>query len=148
VRGTTNYTLYRKAPFVATPAFVASKLIGKSTQFPREHTAAKAGAGPRLVLDGPRPTGIHMILQLSKIIDVRTKERGPVRTKGFCAGESESIADQIADQCGPGAAAEGFNYLRLVLRYPHASLHRSLVDLSPRPSYCRKRSSLPRGRLI
>ena len=42
VRGTTNYTLDRKAPFVATPAFVASKLIGKSTQFPREHTARYA----------------------------------------------------------------------------------------------------------
>jgi pimeloyl-ACP methyl ester carboxylesterase len=36
VHGTTNYTLDRKAPFVATPGFVASKLIGKSTQFPRE----------------------------------------------------------------------------------------------------------------
>lgn len=44
VRGTTNYTLDRKAPFVATPAFVASKLIGKSTQFPREHTARYAAS--------------------------------------------------------------------------------------------------------
>ena len=53
VRGTTNYTLDRKAPFVATPAFVASKLIGKSTQFPREHTARYAASlqpiAPRLL---------------------------------------------------------------------------------------------------
>ena len=44
VRGTTNYTLERKAPFVATPAFVSSKLIGKSTQFPREHAARYAAS--------------------------------------------------------------------------------------------------------
>jgi pimeloyl-ACP methyl ester carboxylesterase len=53
VRGTTNYTLDRKAPFVATPAFVSSKLIGKSTQFPREHTARYAASlqpiAPRLL---------------------------------------------------------------------------------------------------
>jgi pimeloyl-ACP methyl ester carboxylesterase len=53
VRGTTNYTLDRKAPFVATSAFVASKLIGKSTQFPREHTARYAASlqpiAPRLL---------------------------------------------------------------------------------------------------
>ena len=39
--------------FVATPAFVASKLIGKSTQFPREHTARYAASlqpiAPRLL---------------------------------------------------------------------------------------------------
>ncbi len=44
IRGTTNYTLDRKAPFVATPPFVASKLIGKSTQFPREHVARYAAS--------------------------------------------------------------------------------------------------------
>jgi pimeloyl-ACP methyl ester carboxylesterase len=53
VRGTTNYTLDRKAPFVATPTFVASKLIGKSTQFPREQTARYAASlqpiAPRLL---------------------------------------------------------------------------------------------------
>jgi pimeloyl-ACP methyl ester carboxylesterase len=53
VRGTTNYVLDRKAPFVATPAFVASKLIGKSTQFPREYTARYAASlqpiAPRLL---------------------------------------------------------------------------------------------------
>jgi pimeloyl-ACP methyl ester carboxylesterase len=53
VRGTTNYALDRKAPFLATPAFVASKLIGKSTQFPREHTARYAASlqpiAPRLL---------------------------------------------------------------------------------------------------
>jgi pimeloyl-ACP methyl ester carboxylesterase len=53
VRGTTNYSLDRKAPFVATPAFVSSKLIGKSTQFPREHSARYAASlqpiAPRLL---------------------------------------------------------------------------------------------------
>ena len=53
VRGTTNYTLDRKAPYVATAAFVNSKLIGKSSQFPREHIARYAASlqpiGPRLL---------------------------------------------------------------------------------------------------
>ena len=44
VRGTTNYTLDRKAPFVATPGFVESKLIGNSTQFHREYTARYAAS--------------------------------------------------------------------------------------------------------
>ena len=53
VRGTTSYTLDRKAPFVATEAFVASKLIGKSTQFPRDsmarYAASLAPIAPRLL---------------------------------------------------------------------------------------------------
>jgi pimeloyl-ACP methyl ester carboxylesterase len=53
VRGTTSYTLDRKAPFVATPAFVASKLVGKSTQFPRDSMARYAASlqpiAPRLL---------------------------------------------------------------------------------------------------
>jgi pimeloyl-ACP methyl ester carboxylesterase len=53
VRGTTSYTLDRTAPFVASPGFVESKLIGKSTQFPREYAARYAASlqpiGPRLL---------------------------------------------------------------------------------------------------
>lgn len=53
VKGTTSYSLDRHAPFVATPAFVASKLIGKSTQFPRNDAARYAASlqpiAPRLL---------------------------------------------------------------------------------------------------
>jgi pimeloyl-ACP methyl ester carboxylesterase len=44
VHGTTSYSLDRKAPFVATSGFVASKLIGKSKQFPGEYTARYAAS--------------------------------------------------------------------------------------------------------
>ena len=64
VRGTTNYTLDRKAPFLATPAFLASKLIGKSTQFPREHTARYAASlqpiAPRLLQQRLNSGGAQM----------------------------------------------------------------------------------------
>lgn len=44
IRGTTNYVLNRKAPFVASPAFVRSKLIGKSMQFPQDQTERYAAS--------------------------------------------------------------------------------------------------------
>ena len=37
IRGTTNFVLDRKAPFVSTLGFVKSKLIGNSKLFPREY---------------------------------------------------------------------------------------------------------------
>lgn len=44
VRGTTNFSLDRGKPFVSSPGFVAAKLIGKSTQFPRDYTARYAAS--------------------------------------------------------------------------------------------------------
>lgn len=44
IRSTTNYVMDLKAPFVASPAFVRSKLIGKSTQFPQDQVERYAAS--------------------------------------------------------------------------------------------------------
>jgi len=44
IRGTTNYVLDRKAPFVSSPGFVRSKLIGNSSQFPPESAVRYAAS--------------------------------------------------------------------------------------------------------
>lgn len=68
VRGTTNYTLDRKAPFVASSNFTLSKLVGKSTQFPREYVARYAASlqpiAPRLLYQRLNIGGAQM-----KVVD-------------------------------------------------------------------------------
>lgn len=53
LRGTTNYTLGRKTPFVATPGFVKGKLIGSSKLFPPDcidrYAASLIAIPPRLL---------------------------------------------------------------------------------------------------
>ncbi len=64
LRGTPNYTLDHKTPFLATPDFVASKLIGKSKQFPREYADRYAASlqpvGPRLLYQRRNIGGAQM----------------------------------------------------------------------------------------